>query len=88
VDAKKHFAGIFTDGDLRRHIEEDPDILCKQVRSVMTRNPLTISKDRLAAEAFDILMQKKVDELPVVDAKGDLVGLLDVQDLLKAGLAR
>ena len=88
VDVKKHFVGIFTDGDLRRHIEEDPAILSKQVRAVMTKNPLTISKDRLAAEAFDILMQKKVDELPVVDAKGALVGLLDVQDLLKAGLAR
>ena len=88
VDMKKRLAGIFTDGDLRRHIEEDADILSKQVRLVMTKNPLTISKDRLAAEAFDILMQKKVDELPVVDAKGILVGLLDVQDLLKAGLAR
>ena len=54
----------------------------------MTRTPLTITKDRLAAEAFDILMQKRIDELPVVDAKGHLVGLLDVQDLLKAGLAR
>ena len=88
VDAKRRFVGIFTDGDLRRHIEEDPGILSRQVGRVMTRKPLTISKDRLAAEAFDILMQKKVDELPVVDAKGALVGLLDVQDLLKAGLAR
>lgn len=88
VDARKRFVGIFTDGDLRRHIEEDTGVLSRQVSCVMTRNPLTISKDRLAAEAFDILMQKKVDELPVVDAKGNLVGLLDVQDLLKAGLAR
>lgn len=88
VDKKKKFLGIFTDGDLRRHIETDPDLLLKPVGSVMTRNPLTINKERLAAEAFDILMQKKVDELPVVDSKGQLVGLLDVQDLLKAGLAR
>jgi arabinose-5-phosphate isomerase len=88
IDARKHFVGIFTDGDLRRRIEEDAGILSRKVGGVMTKNPLTISKDRLAAEAFDILMQKKVDELPVVDAKGALVGLLDVQDLLKAGLAR
>ena len=88
IDAKKHFVGIFTDGDLRRHIEVDVNILSRQVRSVMTRAPLTIVETRLAAEAFEILMQKKVDELPVVDAKGALVGLLDVQDLLKAGLAR
>ncbi len=88
VDKKKKFAGIFTDGDLRRHLESGVDVLTRPVGQVMTRHPLTIGKDRLAAEAFDILMSKKVDELPVVDAKGSLVGLLDVQDLLKAGLAR
>jgi len=88
VDAKKRFVGIFTDGDLRRHLEEDPGLLARPVREVMTKAPLTISGDRLAAEAFDLLILKKVDELPVVDGKGRLVGLLDVQDLLKAGLAR
>ena len=88
VDAKKKFSGIFTDGDLRRHLEADPGLLGRPVRDVMTRSPLTISSDRLAAEAFDLLMLKKVDELPVVDDNGHLVGLLDVQDLLKAGLTR
>ena len=52
----------------------------------MTKNPTTISKDRLAQEALRLLQEKKIDELPVVDNKGKLVGLLDVQDLLKAGL--
>jgi arabinose-5-phosphate isomerase len=88
LDRKGKFVGIFTDGDLRRHIEEDPQILQRQVGRVMTKNPLTIAGDRLAAEAFEVLMSKKVDELAVVDAKGALAGLLDVQDLLKAGLAR
>jgi arabinose-5-phosphate isomerase len=88
VGRNKKFAGIFTDGDLRRHLESDPQVLTRKVGNVMTRHPLTIKKDRLATEAFDILMSKKVDELPVVDAQGHLVGLLDVQDLLKAGLAR
>ncbi|NLE64676.1 MAG: KpsF/GutQ family sugar-phosphate isomerase [Elusimicrobia bacterium] len=88
VDKKKKFCGIFTDGDLRRHLEEDANVLSRPVSDVMTRKPLTIRKDRLATEAFDLLLSKKVDELPVVDAKGGLVGLLDVQDLLKAGLAR
>ncbi|MFH0752933.1 MAG: KpsF/GutQ family sugar-phosphate isomerase [Candidatus Omnitrophota bacterium] len=87
MNGKKQFVGIFTDGDLRRHLEEGAGVLTQQVHEVMTKNPMTISKNRLAAEAFDILMQKKVDELPVVDEKGGLVGLLDVQDLLKAGLA-
>ena len=86
VDAKGKVAGIFTDGDLRRHLEEDPMLLVKKVKDVMTVNPLTIRMDKLAAEAFDILKEKRIDELPVVDRQNKLVGLLDVQDLLKAGL--
>ncbi|MDP3790631.1 MAG: KpsF/GutQ family sugar-phosphate isomerase [Candidatus Omnitrophota bacterium] len=86
VDFKGKLIGIFTDGDLRRHIEGQPDLINKKVRDVMTKNPVTISKDRLAAEAFDILRSKKIDEIPVVDNKKRPVGLLDVQDLLKAGL--
>ena len=53
---------------------------------VMTKNPTSIVKDKLAAQAFDVLKTKKIDELPVVDRSGRVVGLLDVQDLLKAGL--
>ena len=47
---------------------------------------MTIKKEKLAAEAFDILRSRKIDEIPVVDDKKRPVGLLDVQDLLKAGL--
>ena len=52
----------------------------------MTKSPTAIKKDRLAAEAFQILRSKKIDEIPVVDEKGRPIGLLDVQDILKAGL--
>ena len=86
VDHKGFLKGIFTDGDLRRHLKEDEDLLQKEVRNVMTKNPVTILRDKLAVEAFAILQSKKIDELPVVDAKGHAVGLLDIQDLLKAGL--
>jgi len=86
VDSKGKFVGIFTDGDLRRHLETMPDLIERKVRDVMTKNPTVISKDRLAAEAFEILRSKKIDELPVVDEARRPIGLLDVQDLLKAGL--
>ncbi len=86
VDGKHRLLGIFTDGDLRRHLEADPAVLQKKVSEVMTKNPSSIVKDRLAAQAFDMLKTKKIDELPVVDRTGRVVGLLDVQDLLKAGL--
>ncbi len=83
---KGKFIGIFTDGDLRRQIEEDSDVLNCKVKNVMTKNPTTISKDQLAVDALKILREKKVDELPVMDQNKKLVGLLDIQDLLKVGL--
>lgn len=86
LNKKGKFVGIFTDGDLRRRLETDQQLLERKVKDVMTKNPTTISKDKLAQEALRILQDKKIDELPVVDSKDKLVGLLDVQDLLKAGL--
>lgn len=86
VDAKGVLIGLFTDGDLRRHLEEDPNLAIKKVSEVMTKSPRTITKDRLAAEALRILQENKIDELPVVDKGVRVIGMLDVQDLLKAGI--
>ena len=61
------------------------DILTTPIREVATKKPLVVHQDRLAAEALHLLREKKIDELPVVDDRGRAVGLLDVQDLLKAG---
>jgi arabinose-5-phosphate isomerase len=79
-------SGIFTDGDLRRHLEADSDLRVRRVKDVMTKNPITISKDCLASEALRMLKERRIDELPVVDEKRRPIGMLDVQDLLKAGL--
>ncbi len=86
VNKKGRLSGIFTDGDLRRHLKSDANLVLKKVKDVMTNGPITISKDCLASEALRILKEKRIDELPVVDAKLRPIGMLDVQDLLKAGL--
>jgi arabinose-5-phosphate isomerase len=86
VDKKGKLVGIFTDGDLRRHLELEKDLSGQKIRKVMTKNPTAVNKEMLAAEAMRILQLKKIDELPVVDKFNRPVGLLDVQDLLKAGL--
>ncbi len=86
IGSNGRLSGIFTDGDLRRHLERDPGLIDRKVKDVMTKNPTTITKDKLAAEAFDILRSRKIDELPVVDERKRPIGLIDVQDLLKAGL--
>lgn len=86
VDGKGELVGIFTDGDLRRHLESDPGLPGRKISEVMTRNPLVVAGDTLAAEALRLLEERKIDEVPVVDAKRRPVGLLDVQDLLRAGI--
>ena len=86
VNSKGRLAGIFTDGDLRRHLKKGGNILDRRVKELMTVKPVTIGRDRLAAEALELLRTKRVDEIPVVDAGGRPIGHLDVQDLLKAGL--
>ena len=89
VDRAGRLKGIFTDGDLRRYLKDAPDgrgLMNVPIAKLMTRSPITIREDKLAAEALEILRSKKIDEVPVVDAKRCPVGLLDVQDLLKAGL--
>lgn len=86
VDKKGRLVGIFTDGDLRRHLGRDPDLARRKVKEVMTKNPITISPDRLAVEALRVLEEKRIDEIPVVDVRHKPVGLLDIQDVLKAGL--
>ncbi|MBI4341664.1 MAG: KpsF/GutQ family sugar-phosphate isomerase [Candidatus Omnitrophica bacterium] len=86
VDRRGRLAGIFTDGDLRRHLESNGSLTQRRVRDVMTHHPKTIDPDHLAAEAARLMRDYRIDELVVVDRQGKPVGLLDVQDLLKAGL--
>ena len=88
VNAKGRLLGIFTDGDLRRQFQSSDDLtqLARmRVGEVIGRHPKTIAADRLAAEAIRVLREHKIDELVVVDDRRRPVGLLDVQDLLKAG---
>ena len=85
VNARGQLKGIFTDGDLRRHLDSTSDLIERHVREVMTRHPKTIGAECLAAEALRVLREHNIDELVVVDGHRRPVGLLDVQDLLKAG---
>jgi arabinose-5-phosphate isomerase len=83
VDDDDKLLGIFTDGDLRRHILEDPGVLDKTIESVMTCNPITVSPDQMAVDILNILDRRQIDDIPVVDEDGLAVGIVDVQDLPK-----
>jgi arabinose-5-phosphate isomerase len=84
VDRARKLVGIFTDGDFRRLAEQGPIDLERAVASVMAKRPRTIGPEELVLTAAAIMRETKVDQLPVVDAHGRPVGLVDVQDLLAA----
>lgn len=84
VGADGRLVGIFTDGDLRRLVDRDAVDLRCCVRDVMCRAPRCIGPDELALVAAAVMREASVDQVPVVDAEGRPVGLLDVQDLLAA----
>jgi arabinose-5-phosphate isomerase len=82
VDNAGKLVGIFTDGDLRRSLEKDPELLSKPVKHFMTRAPLALSPDKLVTEAMRIIKSERKKDLPVVDEEGKPVGFVDEQDLL------
>jgi len=86
VGARGKLTGIFTDGDLRRHVDGKTAILTRKVSQVMTHRPKSLPIGHLAVEALKLLKTYRIDEIPIVDSKGRPAGLLDIQDLLKAGL--
>ena len=86
VDKRGKLAGVFTDGDFRRRMATDNDLLTRPLSEVMTRNPICIRDDALAAEALKIFNERNIDDLIVVNAKREPVGLVDSQDLPKLKL--
>ena len=87
VDADDRLLGIFTDGDLRRTLEKHDNIRDVRVGDVMTRDPITIGAERLAAEAARLLEEKSIGgRVVVVDAAGRIAGVVTFNDLLKAGV--
>ena len=83
VDAEGRLAGLFTDSDLARLFENRTDgLLDGPIATVMTRSPVVIEPGARVAVALDVLKARKFSELPVVDADGRPVGMLDITDLI------
>ncbi len=86
VNRQGKLAGVFTDGDFRRHIAEDDTLLSQPLNQIMTRAPICIREDALAVEALKIFDEKNIDDLVVVNLRHQPVGLVDSQDLPKLKL--
>jgi arabinose-5-phosphate isomerase len=84
VDGDGRLAGIFTDGDLRRALDQDIDVRQTPIVEVMTRDPRTVRSGRMASEAAHLMEQHRINGLIVVDEDGRAVGALNIHDLLRA----
>lgn len=84
VDAHNHVLGIFTDGDLRRQIENGVDLRTAKVSQLMHPHPRTISTDALAVDAAQLMEKHGITSVLVVDAQAQLVGMVHIRDLMIA----
>lgn len=87
LDSDQRLQGVFTDGDVRRTIESGISLSESPVSEVMTSSAHSIAATALAVEALQIMQQEKIQGLPVVDESDRVVGALNFQDLLQAGVA-
>ena len=84
VDANQHVLGIFTDGDLRRLVEKGIDLRELTASQVMHPNPTTLRNTALAAEAAELMEQKRITSVLVVNANKELCGVVNSNDLMRA----
>ena len=83
TDESGELIGVVTDGDLRRHMADG--LIKKTAREVMSKNPVTVAPDTLAAQALAVMNEKSITSLFVVEARKP-VGILHIHDLLRAGV--
>jgi arabinose-5-phosphate isomerase len=86
VDERLRVAGIFTDGDLRRALDRGVDVHSARMQEVMTRECMTVTEACLAAEALSLMQQCRINALLIVDAERTLLGVVNMHDMLRAGV--
>jgi arabinose-5-phosphate isomerase len=86
ADADGKLLGIFTHGDFARHFQSDPKVGERLVADLMTLNPVSVHKDKLAVEVLNLLESHRIDDLVVVDDSNAPVGIVDSQDLTRLKL--
>ena len=86
IGKESELLGILTQGDFVRSIQKNSDILDEEVANFMTKDPITIREDRLAAEVIQVIGSNRIDDLVVTDEQGNAIGLVDSQDLSRMKL--
>lgn len=87
VDGQGHLRGILTHGDFFRLFEKMERLVHRPITELMTRDPKRVNADDRAADALDLMRRHAIDDIPVVDDAGKLLGLIDIQDLIGSGFS-
>jgi arabinose-5-phosphate isomerase len=86
ADGDGRLLGIFTHGDFVRHFQADSRVGERLVADLMTLNPVTVHRDKLAVEVLNLLERHRIDDLVVIDDNERPVGMIDAQDLTRLKL--
>ena len=86
VNEQQQLLGIFTDGDLRRAIDQHVDLHSANIGELMIQNPVTVPSEMLAVDALRLMKQRRINGLMVVDEHQYVKGALNMQDMLRAGV--
>ena len=86
IDKENKVVGVISDGDLRRHLESDNQLLSRKAEDVMTRNPKTIPGDELATTALNLMEEKRITSLLILDNDHRIQGIIHVHDLWRTEL--
>ena len=87
VNDEGKLVGIITDGDLRRFVQRGGDFNRDRAKDVMTKNPKTVTADRLAAEALKLMEDYKITVLIVVDEDYRPIGIIHIHDIMRGEVA-
>ena len=83
LDDNKKLVGVISDGDIKRIMKENKNSESIQIKKVMTKKPVIVGPNILAAEALSVLEEKNINALPVID-KDKVVGIVTIKDIIKS----
>lgn len=86
TDDKNHLLGLITDGDIRRGLKKEDNLLEMRVSKIMTRNPILVNASMLATEMFSIMKEKSISVVPVITDNNEVVGMVSMHDILNSGI--
>lgn len=86
VDEEGKLIGLVSDGDIRRGIEKNENIMTMSAEDIMTNKPISVNENMLAVDAFKMMQEKKISVLPITNSENKLIGVVSFYDIVESGI--